>query len=67
MSKMKEIHPKYLPTRLPIGMTAVAYLLCDRFDVPAWAWGVVGTLFAIIWIGSIVGMVKNEWVKPNEV
>lgn len=64
---MKEIHPKYLPSRLPITFTAVVFLLCDRFSAPGWVWGIAGTFLAMAWIGSIINMGNSEWVKPSEI
>ncbi len=52
-----------LPTRLPIGLTAIVYLLCDRFDAPGWVWGVIGTVMALLWIGAI-GLRLSEETKP---
>lgn len=52
-----------LPTRLPIGLTAIVYLILDRFDAPGWVWGVVGTVMALLWIGAI-GLRLSEETKP---
>ena len=60
---MKVISFKQLPTRLPFQFTAVIYLLMDRFSAGALAWGIVGTLMAIIWIGCIYNIHKEERVE----
>jgi hypothetical protein len=64
---MKEIHPKYLPSRLPIWQTPIVFLLCDRFDAPGWVWGIAGTLLVITWIGAVIALCRCEWVKPSEI
>lgn len=66
MNTEKELHPKYLPIRPPIQFTALVLLVCDRFTLPGWAWGVVGSLLVLIWIAAIVRMVQTKWVKPSE-
>jgi hypothetical protein len=53
------IDDKCLPWRFPIWQTATAWLLCDRFKIPGWGWGVFWTLIAIVWIATI-GMVMKQ-------
>ena len=51
-----------LSIRLPVLLTAVVYLLLDRFHPADWVWGAVGALFVLIWIGALVA-----WFKEDEV
>jgi hypothetical protein len=51
-----------LPTRLPVLLTAVVYLLLDRFHPADWVWGAVGAVFVLVWIGAFVA-----WFKEDEV
>lgn len=55
---MKVIHPRSLPTQLPIVDTIAWYLLLDHFTAPGWAYGVAFTVLGIIWVGAAyrVGM-----------
>lgn len=50
MKKSNVISWKNLPARLPWVSTAVAYLYLDKYNAPGWVWGMVITLFAILWI-----------------
>lgn len=65
---MKVVSRKNLPAKLPIYSTAVAYLLLDKFHAADWVWGVIGTLYTLIWIICIVAIVKQEQVElfPKE-
>jgi hypothetical protein len=62
MKNVKVIKQANLAPRLPLTFTAVAYLLLDKFDAAGWIWGVLGTLIVVIWIASIVGIVKADFV-----
>ena len=52
-----------LPAQLPAQTTAVVYLLLEHFDAPGWVCGVVATLLALLWAGSIIRM-SNQKDKP---
>jgi hypothetical protein len=56
MKKIKVISRVNLPVRLPVLSTAVAYLYLDnpRYHIPGWGYGVVITLFSLLWILVIV-------------
>ena len=60
MKKLKVINRANLPTRLPIVHTAVTYLFLDKFNAVEWVWEVVGIIFAIVWIFSIVAIFIEE-------
>ena len=63
---MKVLHPRHLPTKLPILTTAVIYLVMDKFHPAGWVWGVVITLLVIYWIASIVALGRDKFVSPTE-
>jgi hypothetical protein len=63
MSKRFVIPYSQLPARLPFWQSLTAWLMLDRFDCPGWLYGVVGTLFALIWIVLIAQMWAQE-LKP---
>jgi hypothetical protein len=50
-----------LPTKLPIGSTAIAWLLLDRFKAPGWVWGAVGVIWLAIWAAAICQI----WVEDR--
>jgi hypothetical protein len=64
-------HPKVLsfkqfPTRPPITQTLVVYLMMDKFHAPGWLWGVVITLWVIIWATVIYMMAVQESTEIAE-
>lgn len=62
--KLKVVHVRNLPTRLPVLATIAWWLLLDRLQAPPVAWGVFYTLAAIIWILSIIGVFLQESADP---
>lgn len=58
----KEISIKNLPTRLPVGLTALMWLMLDRFGASDLAFGIVGTLIVLAWICAIYRMCNREVV-----
>jgi hypothetical protein len=64
MKHPKVVAYKQLPARLPILATLVWYLFLDHLHVPGWAWGIAGTVFAFVWIGSIASLWLQE---PTEI
>ena len=44
---------------LPVNMTAIWYLLLDKFQPPGWVWGAAACFLAIVWIGVIVSIAKE--------
>jgi hypothetical protein len=62
MKASKVISRKQLPTNLPLQFTAIVWLLLDRFDSPGWAWGVCGTVLALLWASAIHAMCGQEIV-----
>lgn len=53
MKPKKVIAERNLPMRSPLVATAVAWILIDRYHASGLVTGIVGTVFAIIWIAWI--------------
>lgn len=51
---------------LPLLSTAVAYLLLDKFNASDLIWGIVGTVYFIIWIAAIIIVWKSEGIDIFE-
>lgn len=66
MKIKKVIAYEQLPARLPIWISLTAWLLLDRFHPPGWVWGMVGTVFAFLWLVSIIDMVREQRIKLTE-
>jgi hypothetical protein len=62
----KVISSKNLPARLPLWTTILMWLVLERLNAPGWVWGVVGTIFVVLWIGAITLMIKQESVDIFE-
>lgn len=60
MKKRKVIPRKNIPVHWPISMTAIAYLLLDKFKAPEWVWGIGGTLAVITWILAGISIFTAE-------
>jgi hypothetical protein len=60
---MKVIDSENLPARLPLWSSITVWLLLDRLQAPGWVYGVMGTLFAIIWIAAIVKFFRQTETK----
>jgi hypothetical protein len=43
-------------------MTAVGWLLLDRFNPPQWVWGVCGCLIVIVWIAYAYSSFRSHQV-----
>lgn len=59
---MKVVASKNLPFRPPVIATIVMWLFLDRLDAPDIAWGIMGTLYAIVWIAWIAYAFQKEEV-----
>lgn len=57
---------KQLPTRLPITSTIAWYLFLDHLHAPTWVWGVMGTLGAFLWLGSLQLIYAQEQTEIRE-
>lgn len=60
MAKKKVISAKNIPVKLPIILTAVAFLYLDRYDPPGFVWGVSWTLLGLLWILCIISKSEEE-------
>ncbi len=60
---MKVLHPKNLPTRLPITTTTVAWLALDRLHAPQWLWASTATVGALLWIAAVMLLFKETRVR----
>ena len=67
MSQRRVIAWKFLPVRLPFYSTVTAALALDVWGAPAWLWGVVATLFGLLWIAAFVMIYQQELVPPSKV
>lgn len=60
MKKKTVISFKSLPQRAPVHTAIVWWLLMDRLGAPAWAYGVMWTVVAILAIGFIAELATAE-------
>jgi len=58
--KRKVVDRKNLPVYFPVQLTIIAYLLLDKFNASGLVWGIVGTLFVILWFGVIITWANQE-------
>lgn len=50
---------KNLPSKIPILSSIVWWMFLDRIKAPEWAWGVVGVVAVIFWVGAIVRICRS--------
>lgn len=60
MEKRKVISSKNLLTRSPL-LASIVCLALDILGAPGWAWGVLGTLLAILWLAFIADL----WMRDD--
>jgi hypothetical protein len=60
MKKTKTIKRTNLPARMPWGMTALAYLLMDKFQISGIIQGVIWTLIVLFWLAVIVSIWNED-------
>ncbi len=60
MTNQKKISPQNLPTRLPVYMSIVVWMLLDRLQAGQMACGIVYTLLGVVWAVSIYSLAKEE-------
>lgn len=56
----KVIHWRNLPSRPPLLLTVVGWLVLDKIQAPDWMWGVAWTLFGFIWMAWIVNLFNEK-------
>ena len=61
--KNKTIARRNLPPRAPVGLTAVAFLLLDRFHASDAMWGAAGVILAGIWIVFFYACFHTEQIN----
>lgn len=54
MKRKNVIKSSSLPTRSPVGLAILFWLLLDRLGAPGWAFGVLWTLVALMAIAWVV-------------
>lgn len=60
MIRRKVVSWKSMPSRLPINMSVVVWLVLDRLKPPGWVWGACGAVLLIVWVASIISMCREE-------
>ena len=60
--KNRVIAFKNLPSRPPIVLTAVTWLLLDRFKAPGWMFGAAGVVMLLLSVAVVVGCSTEEKV-----
>lgn len=66
MEKNKVLNPRSLPTKPPITISVVTYLLLDKLNAVGWVRGVVWTIIVIFWLGFIFALFKEQFVSIGE-
>jgi hypothetical protein len=62
----KEIHPKYLPTRIKFTPFIVIWLLLERFNATDFVYGFFYCLVALYIIGMTISLYTTKFVHPSE-
>lgn len=55
---------RYMPARLPVGFTALWWLVMERIDAPGWAWGMFWLVLAVVWAISIFLLFTQRLCDP---
>jgi hypothetical protein len=66
MKKSKVIKSHNLPARLPILATVVGWIALEHWHASQLAWGITGTLFALLWVVAIFAICLQEKVDIFE-
>lgn len=66
MKTRKTINGRNIQTRSPISFTLILYLLFDKWGVPMWVYGAVGTLMLIWLIAWVADFTTNTSVDIFE-
>ena len=69
MKKHKVISGRNLLMRNPAMVILLWYLLLDKWNAPQYVWGIVGTIYAIVLIATIIDWCNSENIdifKENE-
>lgn len=60
MKKFKVIDRRFLPTRFPFQPTMILIMAMRIWDIPQILLGILWTLCAIVWIGVIICIYKED-------
>ncbi len=61
--KKRVISPKNLPSKIPVYQALIVYLMLDKLNAADWVWGVMGTIMAVVIIGSLIEINKETKVE----
>lgn len=61
------IPEKHINQGLPIHFGITLYLLLDRFSAAQWVWGIVGTLYAILFLAKGYVVYHTSYSKSFKV
>jgi hypothetical protein len=64
--KRKVVSSHALPTNIPVSFTISLFLLLDKFQAPAWAFGAFWTLAVLFWLAAIYKVFADEYVDIFE-
>ncbi len=59
---MKYIKHSNLPPKLPIHLGLFWFLLCHYFGAPGWVYGVLGTVWALLFLAELVRLWNGDAV-----
>lgn len=60
MKRIKVVNNKNLPSRIPVTGGFMWFLMLERLNAPTWLFGVIGTLYFLLLITSIVGKFMED-------
>jgi len=66
MKELKVLKRNNMPTRLPLWQSVTCLLALEHWNAPEWAYGVMGLFFLLIWVASIVMLVKEKQIDLLE-
>jgi len=62
MKTNKVLKSNNLPSRLPFFPTVITIIALDYWNAPQWLWGMLGVLFLLWWITSIINIATQKEV-----
>lgn len=70
MDRKKVIDRKNLPVKFPLMQSILIYVVLDYYNAPGWLWGILTTLYSLIWILAIISFTReidvNIFSQNNE-
>ena len=64
--KPKIISPRNIPLQIPIIPTLFWWLFLDYVNAPGWAFGVMGCLMFIVWVGWFLQFFSAEVINIDQ-